>query len=90
MIDEDTRQAVADGPVEQDGSNAGVYTAGESEDDTVVAQLGLEFGHRAVYKGCCRPLLARAADVDDEVLQQLGALQGVEHLRVELDSPNTS
>lgn len=39
MIDEDTCQAVADGLIKQNGGDGRVNTSGESEDDTVVAQL---------------------------------------------------
>ena len=39
VVDEDTRQAIADGLVQQHGGNGAVDTARESEDDAVVAQL---------------------------------------------------
>ena len=37
VVDEDAGEALSDGFVEQYGGNAGVYAAGESEDDAVVA-----------------------------------------------------
>ena len=58
------------------------------KNNAILSQLLLQFGHGAVYKRSGAPLLARAADVDHEVLQQLRALHGVEHLGVELHGPH--
>ena len=68
MIDEDAGEAVADGLVQQDGSDRRVDTARESQNDAVVAQLCLQFGHGAVDERCSTPLLARTADVDDKIV----------------------
>ncbi len=88
VVDEDAGETVADGTVEQDGSHRRIDTAGETEDDAVVAQLLFEFCHGGVDKRGSTPLLTGAADVDHEILQQQRALQGVKHLGMELDGPN--
>ena len=85
VVNEDTGEAVADGTVEQDGGHAGVNTAGKSEDDAVIAQLLFQLGHGAVDKRGGTPFLSASANVDHEVLQELRALHGVEHLGVELN-----
>ena len=88
MIDEDTGEAVANGAVQQYGSDRAVDTSGEAQDDTIVAQLCLQFGNGAIDKRGGTPLLLAAADVNDEILKELLALKGVEHLGVELDGPD--
>ena len=90
VIHKDTRQTAADGPVEQYGSYRTVYAAGESEDDAILAQLLLQLGHGGIHKRGRAPLLARAADVYHEVLQQQSALKRMEHLGVELYGPDAS
>ena len=90
MVDEDAGELSADGLVEQYGCHRRVDTSGESEDDAILTNLFFQFGHGCLYKRGRTPVLARAADVDDEVFQQQRALHGMEHLGVELDSPNTS
>lgn len=70
MIHEDAREAVADSLVEQDGCHGTVNAAGKSEDDAVVAQLLLQFGHRGLHEGSCAPVLTAAADIYHKVFQQ--------------------
>ena len=88
VVDKDTRQAGADGTMEQHGGNGGIDTSREAEDDTVVPQLLLEFGHGGVDERGCTPLLTGAADADHEIAEQECALKGVEHLGVELYGPD--
>ena len=88
VVHEDTRQLVADGAVEQDGTDGAVHAAGESEDDVVLANLLAQLGDGGVHEVGRRPVLPAAADVDHEVLQEQRALQGVEHLGVELHAPD--
>ena len=85
MVYEDTRQTVANGTIQQHGSHRAVDATTEAEYHPVLSQLLFQLGHGSIYKRRCTPLLLAATDVDHEVLQQLGALKGVEHLWVELD-----
>ena len=89
VVDEDAGEVRADGFVQQHGGNGAVDTARESEDDAVVAQLKAQRGDGAFYERGSAPLLTRAADVDDEILQQLLTLQGVIYLGMELHGENT-
>ena len=88
VVDEDTREVLADGTVEQGSADAGVHTAGKTEDDAVVAELLFQLLDGGVDKRGRTPLLTAAADVDDKVAEQLSALCGVVHLGVELHAPH--
>ena len=87
VVHKNTSQIAADGTVEQHGCNRTVHAAGKSENDFVVAQLFLQRSHGAVHKRGRTPVLHRAADVDNEVAEKQTALDGVEHLGVELHAP---
>ena len=87
VIDEDASEVFADGAVEQYGAHGGIHAAGEAEDDAVVADLLFQFGHGGVHEGGGAPGLVATADAHHEVLEQLGALGGVEHFGVELHAP---
>ena len=78
-------QLVADGAVQEHGGHGAVHTAAEAEDHLVLAHLGLEVGHGGLDEALGRPLGAALADVEDEVAQQLHAVDAVVHLGVELD-----
>ena len=80
MVYEDTGEVVTDGAVQQHGCHRRVDTAGETQDDAVFAQLALELSHGGIYK--------RGGDVYHEVAQQLRSLYRVEHLGMELHSPD--
>ena len=85
MIHEDAGKTVADGAVEQDASHAGIDAARESEDDTVLPQLLLQFLHGSIHERSGTPLLTRAADVNHKIVEQRFPLHGVEHLGMELN-----
>ena len=87
MIDEYTSEVLAYRLVQQHGANGRIHTAAETENDTVVAELGFEFLHGCLHKRRRAPLLLAAADAYNEILKQLLALQRVENLRMELDGP---
>ena len=87
MVDENTSEAISDGFVEQNGCHRRIDTAGETEDDAIVAQLLTQLSHRAVHERSRAPVLTASADVHDKVAQQLRTLQRVEHFRVELYAP---
>ncbi len=56
MIDENARQLVADGFVNQHGDHRGIDTAREPADDVLVADLLVDLGHRFFYKRLYRPI----------------------------------
>ena len=88
MVYKDTGEVAANGSVEEHGSHTAVHTTGKSQDYLVVAQLCFQFCHCAFHKGVGTPVLAGMADVHHKVAEQLGALQGVVHLGVELYCPH--
>ena len=87
VVYEDAGEPVADGSVQQHGGHGRVDTARKTQDDLVVAQLAFQFGDGGIDKGGGAPVLLGTADVDHEVLKQLCALHGVEHLGMELHGP---
>ncbi len=89
VVHEDTGEVRAYGTVEQHGCHGGVHAAAEAEDDTVVAELSLEFGHGGLDERFGTPRARCAADAHGEVLKQLHAALAVEHLGVELHAPHT-
>ena len=89
MVDEDTGEPVANGLVEQHGCHGTVDSARKTENDAVVANLRLQFGHRGLHERGGTPVLTAAADVYHKVLQQERALNRVEHFGMELHGPNS-
>ena len=87
VIDEDARQAVADGAVQQHGCHRRIDTARKTEDDAVVAQRLAQFGHGRFDETGRAPQSAAAADVHDKVPEQLRTLQCMKDFRMELHAP---
>ena len=69
VINEDTREVFADGPVKQCGTNRGVDAARKAEDDAVVADLLAELIDRGLDKRGSAPLLTAVTDVNDKIPQ---------------------
>ena len=67
VVDENARELIADGFVNQRGGHAGIHAAAQAEDDAFLADLGADLFHRLVDVTAHRPVLAAAADVVDEV-----------------------
>ena len=88
VIHEDTGQVLTNGSIQQDSCNRGVHTTGKTQDYTIRTQLCLQFCYSRIHKRGCTPLLFRTADIHHEILEQLCSLKRVEHLRMELHSPN--
>ena len=86
VVDEDAGQPVADRLVDQRRGDARVDAAREAEDDLVVADLLADPRHRLVDVVAHHPVGLGAADLEDEAVQQLPALQRVRHLGMELDA----
>ena len=87
VVHENTGEVAADGLVEQNGGYRAVHTTTQAENDAVIAQLGFQLGHSGIYKRGGTPILPAAANVDDEILQQLLSLQGMEHFGMKLHAP---
>ncbi|KAF0806036.1 cytosine deaminase [Alcanivorax xiamenensis] len=86
VVDEDAGELVADGFVQQRGSDGGVDAAGEAEDDVVGADLFLDGGDGVVDDLGRGPEGVAGADVADEAFEDAAALEGVGDFRVELDA----
>ena len=86
VVDEDAGQAVADRLVDQRRGDARVDAAGKAEDDLVVADLGADPRDRLVDVVAHHPVGPGGADLEDEAVQELPALQRVRHLGMELDA----
>ena len=84
VVHEDTRELVADGPVDQDGDDRGVDPARERAEHALVADRVPDRVHGGIDEAGHGPRAGDAADVE-EVVEDLLALRGVDDLRVELD-----
>ena len=90
VIDEDTRQVLTNGTIQQHGSNRTVNTTRETQDDAILTQLLFQLSNGAIDKRSSTPLLLTATDIDHEILQQGLTLKGVIYFRMELNSPKGS
>ncbi len=86
VIDEDADELVADGLVEQRGDDGGVHAAAEAADDGGVADLPADVLDRLGDEIAHFPVAGAAADVVEEVLQDLRAFGRVADFRMELDA----
>src|SRR5712664_3184611 len=86
VVDEDARKLVADGLVDERGGHARVHPAAQAENDPFAAYLRADFRHGLVHVVAHRPLTAAAADVVNEVADDLRAAWGVRHFVMELEA----
>jgi hypothetical protein len=86
VVDEHTRQLVADRLVDEQRRDRGVDAAGERTEDALLADLGADPLDLLLDHGGGRPRRPRADDAVEEVLQHLLAVRRVHDLRVELDA----
>ena len=84
VVHEDAVQLVADGLLQQHGGHGAVHPAAEGHDHLAVSHLLPQALHGAVHEAGRGPVGLGVADAQHEVAQQLQALGGVVHLRVEL------
>lgn len=84
MVDEDAREAVADGALDQCCRDGGVDAAGQAADRLAVTDLLTDPGDLLVHDGRRRPLRTDARDLVQEPAQHLLAVRRVVHLRVVL------
>ena len=88
MVDEDTREILADSLVEEDSRHRGVDATRESQDDLVITQLSTKLCYSALDEGCWRPVTTDACYLE-EVVEDLETFFRVEGFGMELDSPRT-
>ena len=88
MVDEDTREILADSLVEEDCRHRGIDPARESQDDLVITQLSTKLCYSALDEGCWRPVTTDACYLE-EVIKDLETFFRVEGFGMELDSPRT-
>ena len=88
MVDEDTREVLADRLVEEDCRHRRVDPARESQDDLVITQLGTKFSHGALDERGWRPVATDTRYLE-EVIKDLETFFRVEGFGMELDPPRT-
>ena len=84
VIHEDAGQLIAHGALQQGSGHGAVHAAGQGQQHAAVADLTAALGHRLLHIGGHGPLGAEAADGVQEILQDLGAVFGMQHLGMEL------
>ena len=84
MVDENARQLVADGLLHDRRRNGGIDATGKATDHPLVANLLTNQGDLVVDDIGVRPGRFQPGDLVEEVLQNLLAILGVQHLGVEL------
>ena len=84
VIDKDAGELFADRAVEKRGSHGAVHAAGERQQHLAAADLGADLlnGFADVIRHA--PLGGKAADLIEKVLQNFSAVDGVQHLGMEL------
>ena len=86
MVDEDAGQLVADRLVDQHRRDRGIDAARQAADHPALADLVADLGDLGRAELGHRPVAGEAADVADEIGDQLAAVGGVDHLGMELDA----
>ena len=85
LVHEDAGELVPHGPGDQARRHRGIHAAGQAQDDLLVADLRPEGCHRILDEGIHPPGTGAAADVIQEIAEDLLAVFAVGDLRVELD-----
>ena len=88
VVDEHAGHLLAHSAGAQSGHNGGVNAAGQGQDHAVVADLLAELGRHGLGQVIHAPVGLKAADLEQEVAQQLLAVLGVLDLGVELRGEN--
>ena len=90
VVDEDAGELAADGLVDQHSGDGRIDAAGEAADDVAVADFladGFDGGLDEVGRG---PVAGGAADVEDEVLEELRPERRVVDFGVKLHGPDAA
>ena len=90
VVDEDAGQLVADGFVDERGGDGGVDAAGERADDAPGPDFRADAGDGVGDEVAGVPIAATAADLVEEVIQDGGAVLGVDDFGVELDADDAA
>ena len=90
VVDKDAGELLADRAVEKRGGHGAVHAAGERQQHLAAADLGADLldGFADVIRHA--PLGGKAADLIEKVLQNFGAVDGVQHLGMELHAVELS
>ena len=83
VVDEDARQPIADGAVDEHRRDGRVDAAAQPTDDAAVPDLRADAVGRLLHERTHRPVAGAAADVVGEVAQDLEAVVGVRDLGME-------
>ncbi len=86
VVDENARELVADGLVQQRRRHARIHPAAQAQDHLLRADLRADGLDRLVNVVAHRPVPAAAADAVDEVGQNLAPARRVDHFGVELQA----
>ena len=84
MVNEHAGELIADGLGQQCGGHGGIDAAGECEQHLTVADLRAYLLNSAALVIRHRPVADRAADLVEEVMQHLAAIDGMVDLGMEL------
>ena len=84
IVDEHTGQLLADGAMHQCGRDRGIHAAGQAENDFFVADLCADLFHGFADVIRHVPVLAAAADIMHETVDDGLALVGMRDFRMEL------
>ena len=90
IVDEDAGQLAADGLVDQHCGDRRIHAAGETADDVSRAHFFTNSGDGGFNEVGGRPVACRAADVEDEVLDELRPKRCVVHLGMKLHGPDAA
>ena len=84
VVDKDAGELLADRAVEERGGHGAVHAAGEGQQHLAAADLGADLLNGLADVIRHAPLGGKAADLIEKVLQNFGAVDGVQHLGMEL------
>ena len=90
VVDEDARETVSDGAVNQDSRHGRVHASRETTDHLVITHPLPHPPHLRLHDATGRPRTGAAGDPEDEVLQDLLAPRRVHDLRVKLHAVHLS
>ena len=84
VVDIDAGELIADGPMDDGRHHRTVDPAGQGADHLVAADLGPDCVNVLLDEGMHGPFRPAVADAEDEIAEDIGADQGMGHLRMEL------
>ena len=90
VIDKDAGELFADRAVEERGGHGAVHAAGERQQHLAAADLGADLLNGLADVIRHAPLGGKAADLIEKVLQNFGAVDGMQHLGMELHAVELS